>query len=575
MVGTATGGICSNMNLSPPPTPIGGQDAFILRFNTAGSGVDYCTYRGGTGNDQGLGVAVDAGGYAYIIGSTQSTDIPVINCGYRWAHTALNQLRGTQNAYLAKITPDGTALVMSAYLGGSRLDQGNAIALGRTGNNDFYIAGNTTSTDFPIVPLDTPGNHVVGKTTNAGNGDAFVTMISGASFPKIALSTANLSFPDQAVGWASTPTQVQTVTLTNIGSATLEFVSPGITANNDFTVTGNTCGTPPNAHLAASSTCTVTVTFKPTFAGTRSGILTILDDAIDSPQTVGLQGNGVLVQDSVSPASLTFASTTLGVTSAAQTVTVTNTDTTQKLIFSSTPVVTGDFALALNGNLCTTLLLPGQSCTIAVDFTPVAPGSRAGTLIINGNGSTFPATVQLTGTGNGAGSVGTGGTTGAAVTMTPSVTTITVTKGTPATFTVTLVPSTLFTGTVQLVCTPTGNTTCTISPTSILVVSGTASYTATVTVNVPSGNTITIGSLMKPGRLLATLLPFGAIGLVFAGRRRRWLLMLGLAACLTLGMVACGGGGGSSSGAPPQVTITATPQTGTAPPPLVVSLNVS
>jgi hypothetical protein len=86
-----------------------------------------------------------------------------------------------------------------------------------------------------------------------------------------------------------------------------------------------------------------------------------------------------------------------------------------------------------------------------------------------------------------------------------------------------------------------------------------------VTVSVPSGNTITISNLIRPGRLLATLLPFGGIGLIFAGRRRRWLLMLGLVVCLALGMVSCGGGGGSSSSSQtPQVKVTATTSSGTA-----------
>jgi hypothetical protein len=97
-----------------------------------------------------------------------------------------------------------------------------------------------------------------------------------------------------------------------------------------------------------------------------------------------------------------------------------------------------------------------------------------------------------------------------------------------------------------------------------------------VTVSVPAGNTITIGNLIRSGRLLAMLLPFGGIGLVLVGRRRRWLLVLGLLVCLAFGMVGCGGGGGSSSSSqPPQVTITGTPQTGNAPPPIIVSLSVS
>ena len=362
-------------------------------------------------SDQGLGIAVDSGGYAYIVGSTQSTDIPVINAVIDGNGNTLNSLRGTQNAYLAKITPDGTAAIMSAYLGGNGLDSANGIALSKTGSGDIYVAGTTTSTNFPIVPLEGPTNDVLGRSVIAGSGtsNAFVTRISGASFPKITLSTTNLNFPAQAVGWISTAAQVQTVTLTNSGTGALNFISPGITASGDFSVSNNTCGTPPNAQLAAGASCVVTVSFMPTQANTRSGVLTILDDAIGSPQTVGLQGNGVLVLDTVSPATLTFGSTTLGATSASQTVTVTNTDSKQTLIISSAPVFTGDFSLSSNGNGCTTLLAPGQSCTIGVTFTPIAPGSRVGTMIVNGNGATFPATVQLVGTGNGAGTVsGTG-----------------------------------------------------------------------------------------------------------------------------------------------------------------------
>jgi hypothetical protein len=307
------------------------------------------------------------------------------------------------------------------------------------------------------------------------------------------------------------------------------------------------------------------VTFTPSAVGTRSGTLTISDDATNSPQTVGLQGNGVLVQDSVSPLSLSFASTTLGTTSAAQTVTVTNTDTAQTLIISSVPVITGDYSLS--SNTCNSLLAPGQSCTVGVTFTPVAPGSRIGTLIINGNGNTFPATVSLTGVGNGSGSVSGSGGTPSALTLTASPTALTVAKGAQETVTITLTAPTGFSQTVTLACTATGGATCTVTQPSPNPVTGAAPSTATVTVSVPSGNTITISNLIRPGRLLATLLPFGGIGLIFAGRRRRWLLMLGLVVCLALGMVNCGGGGGggggsSSSSQTPQLKVTATTPSG-------------
>ena len=570
VVGTTTGTLLSATGLNESPLGTSpSTDAYILKLQTPAE-IGYATYLGGTGNDQGLGVAVDAGGYAYIIGSTQSTDIPVINAVIDGGGNSLNQLKNTQHpeAYLAKITPDGTALIMSAYLGGSAGDQGNAIALSPSGNGDIYLAGNTNSYDFPLEPL-APASPVVGISQYALNGDAFVTKILGASFPALKISpvSQSLTFADQTVGFSSAATQ--TVTLTSTGQVPLLISS--ITTTGDFKQ-ANTCGTGLPGASSSQNTCTITVTFTPTAVGTRSGTLTISDDATSSPQqTVGLQGNGTLVQDSVSPTTLAFPSTTLGTTSAALTVTVQNTDSTQTLILSSSPVISGDFSLSSNG--CTSLLAPAQSCTIGVVFTPTAPGSRSGTLIINGNGNSFPATVQLTGTGNGAGSVGSTGSSG--FTLTASATSVSVTKGTPATFGVTVTTTSLFTGTIQLSCVPTGNTTCTIAPSSITVVSGTTSYPATVTVNVPVGNTVTVTELIKPGRLLATLLPFGGIGLVLAGRRRRWLLVLGLAVWLVLGMVACGGSSSSSSGSSsPQVTITATPQSGSAQA-VAVALSVS
>ena len=51
------------------------------------------------------------------------------------------------------MTPDGTGLEMSAYLGGSQGDQANAIALSPSGNGDIYLAGNTNSSDFPLNRL--------------------------------------------------------------------------------------------------------------------------------------------------------------------------------------------------------------------------------------------------------------------------------------------------------------------------------------------------------------------------------------------------------------------------------------
>ncbi|MGA2962417.1 MAG: choice-of-anchor D domain-containing protein [Candidatus Korobacteraceae bacterium] len=579
VVGTTTGTLLSATGLNQ--APLGATDAFVLKMETP-SVINYVTYLGGTQNDQGLAIAVGSGGYAYIAGTTEST-IPVINAVVDGSGNTLNSLRGTQNAYLAKLTPDGTALIMSAYLGGCCLDSGNAIALSKTGNGDIFVAGTTNSTtNFPIVPREGPTNDVLGRSAMAGTaGNAFVTRISGASFPILTLSTTNLVFPNQAEYWATTsvPTSWNTVTITNSGTGTLNFTSsgsnqPAITASGDFSVSNNTCGTPPNAQLAAGDSCFVTVVFTPSQANSRSGDLTINDDVIDSPQKVGLSGLGVLVGDTVStnpatsPVILTFGSTTVGATSAPQSVTVTNTDTNGQTltVSASQPNTTStapgpEFSLSSNG--CVTNLTPGQSCTISVVFTPSATASQSGTLIINGNGQTFPATVLLNGTGNGPQGQ-TGGTTSTSptFTLTPLTSSMAVTAGAQMPLAVTLTAVNGFSQQVTLTCAGLGGASC--SPaTKTSFVNTTSPSTINFTVNVGGGKSVTVTELMRPGRLLACLLPFGGIGLVLAGRRKRWLLAIGLAMCLALVMAACGGGSSTSPGTTqPQVTVTATSQDG-------------
>ena len=99
----------------------------------------------------------------------------------------------------------------------------------------------------------------------------------------VSLSPASLTFPAQAVGTSSS---AQSLTLSNTGSATLTITS--ITASGDFSQT-NTCA----SSLVAGATCALSVTFKPTAAGTRTGALTITDNASPATQTVSLTGTGV------------------------------------------------------------------------------------------------------------------------------------------------------------------------------------------------------------------------------------------------------------------------------------------
>ncbi len=141
----------------------GSGDAFVAKLNPAGSSLLYSTYLGGTAGDTASAIAIDAGGNAYVVGSTFSTDFPT--------KAAFQGARGAQeDAFVTKINPTGTDWVYSTYLGGNNVDEGNAIAVDATGN--VYVTGYTASTDFP---LQSPF-----RGSNAASVDAFVTKINPA-----------------------------------------------------------------------------------------------------------------------------------------------------------------------------------------------------------------------------------------------------------------------------------------------------------------------------------------------------------------------------------------------------------
>jgi Bacterial Ig-like domain (group 2)/IPT/TIG domain/Beta-propeller repeat/Kelch motif/Galactose oxidase, central domain len=104
--------------------------------------LSYSTYLGGSGTDESSGIAVDAGGNAYIVGVTTSPNFPASN-GYPSSATS----NGT--AFVAKLDPTGTTLLYSTYLGGTAGGGGNGIALDPGGH--VYVTGYTLSSDFPVV----------------------------------------------------------------------------------------------------------------------------------------------------------------------------------------------------------------------------------------------------------------------------------------------------------------------------------------------------------------------------------------------------------------------------------------
>src|SRR5438552_455501 len=104
----------------------------------------YSTYLGGSGGDQGLAIAVDAVGNAYVTGFAGSSDFPTTAGAFQTAFGG-----GEAAAFVTTIDPSGSALVYTTYLGGDGFDQGHGIAVDATGN--AYVTGHTFSTNFPTT----------------------------------------------------------------------------------------------------------------------------------------------------------------------------------------------------------------------------------------------------------------------------------------------------------------------------------------------------------------------------------------------------------------------------------------
>jgi len=146
---------------SPLQTKLAGpRNAFVAKLNPAGNGLLYSTYLGGNGSDIAYGMAVDGSGNAYIVGDTTSSNFPA--SGVQTAY------KGAQDAFVAKVSANGSQLLYSTYLGGSSIDHGAGIAVDASGS--AYVTGSTYSPDFPTANAWQPAN--------AGGQDAFISRLS-------------------------------------------------------------------------------------------------------------------------------------------------------------------------------------------------------------------------------------------------------------------------------------------------------------------------------------------------------------------------------------------------------------
>lgn len=183
------------------------DDAFVTKISADGTQILYSTYLGGNSNDEAYGIAVDSNGNAYVTGYTLSTDFPTTSGAYQ-ATAPL-----TWNSFVTKLNTNG-GVVYSTYFGGNNLDQANAIAVDSAGN--AIITGLTFSNDLPVS--------AGALAKNAGQ-DAFVTKLNAAGSAVLYCSYLGGNVDDVGSGVAV--------------DANNNFYVTGYTSSTDFPVTAN------------------------------------------------------------------------------------------------------------------------------------------------------------------------------------------------------------------------------------------------------------------------------------------------------------------------------------------------
>jgi hypothetical protein len=139
-----------------------GKDVVVFKLDATGTRLEYATFVGGSGNEEGLAIAVTPEGEAVVVGETGSSNFPHTRDAYARSRS------GNADAFAFKLSDDGSELLWSTFLGGSSDDVANDVVLGPDGSS--YVVGTTRSRDFPVT------SHAY-QTERGGARDAFVTRL--------------------------------------------------------------------------------------------------------------------------------------------------------------------------------------------------------------------------------------------------------------------------------------------------------------------------------------------------------------------------------------------------------------
>lgn len=258
---------------------------------------------------------------------------------------------------------------------------------------------NGTTCVMYVYFVPTASGNLTGNVTVNSNGffsQTNTVNLSGLG-SAMALTGAPLSFGNQLV---KTTSAAKSVTVKNTGTTAITMGAITSTNTTDYTISANTCPAS-GSTLGAGASCTISVTFGPKSTGAKRGTVVINDSDPSTPQLIGLSGTGIS-NVSLSPSSITFATTAVGVTSAATKVTLTNNSGVSITLGNPAITTTGPFANAASTTCTNSLVIAASgTCIINVTFKPTAVGFALGTLNVNDSDVTSPQSVALQGYGTG------------------------------------------------------------------------------------------------------------------------------------------------------------------------------
>jgi hypothetical protein len=341
-------------------------------------------------------------GWQYDLSGTSSsepltvTDEVLVTADYNTTATPLT----LTSLSPAAAVPGGPSFTL--ILNGAGFTAQSVVSVNGTFPAVKFISGTQLSVAVTAAQIAKPGAFQVWVDSfpSGATCAAFAALpFTVSNSPIVLPSPVNVAFNPQLVSTTSAAKQIM---VKNTSTATVNINS--ITTTGNFAIASKSCG----SSLNKGASCTVTVTFTPTVAGVIMGSLAISDSAPDSPQTVALSGTGNLPL-TIAPTALAFGTETVGHTSAAKTVTLTNNEsTTLSFSFSAS----GNYAVSSTGTTCGATLAAKAKCNIAVTFTPTANGSINGVVTVTDAAGFSPELIALSGTGSGAGT--------APLTFTPS-----------------------------------------------------------------------------------------------------------------------------------------------------------